>query len=667
MTALSTVDARAAPVSVDPLSTWLVAAQQRSLTHDQRLDTLSLTALRKGIPDVPVDEVITDARISLTIDGASSLQIDLHDPLWLIERSGILANSDVDGRLASIVVTVDLLRFRLSASRRRTADILTLEFEDEAKALLDDHNRPTHASRNQVTRAEFIAWMVAEVKARDLIFVSPEAHRRQAIKRPDLPQVRPHGTTGFDDGTKLVLKQFDGATHQLDAAQMRNAATALATAQLDEASPRATMALAEACIVEAPMFSNPAGGDSSSVGILQLLNTHLGGSTSTNGGRRDVELVCHLFLTKGFAGQGGAIDLARQHPGWTAGQIAQAVQGSAFPDRYDEVHDSAKKVIDAYNGAAAGSTSQVLRFKSFEFTRGLPGKKETSWQAATRLAEQVNWRFFTVGGICAFVNDDYLLSQPAQLVLDARDDQGNWQLPDGLLELPGYDINHGKVASEVTLRAVANRWSVVPGEVVVLRNMGSASGRWIVQSFDMSLLDATTASITLVKPLPPRLEPAAETFTVATGPDSVAQGAQAAVAWAKSRIGHYREEFGHNRGAELDLLERKVGMVGAPWCAIFATTALIHGGLTREVRTAAVADLNAWCKAGTHGLTRGYRATPQVGDLMTFGDDHVAIVEKVDKGGRGVTIIEGNNGRGTVGERSVLNDTGAFIRPDWPS
>lgn len=631
----------------------LLTAQQAGLSRDERIDTLSLDALKKGVPDLPIAASIVEARVTLTIEGASTLELAIHDPDWLIERSGVLDVRE-DGRMDAIDVTVDALTFRLAQASRQDPTTLRLTCEDIAVALLREHNKPKAWSRSSVTRAQAIEQMVREVKARRIPFYSPEKGRKQPTQQPEFPDARPAaGETGFDKGVRLKV---GGDT--LDAEQMRNAATVLTVADEQGAGPKATMALLEACIVEGPRFSNPEGGEGTSSGILQLTNGKLRGSTSTKGGRRDVALVARLFLTQGFTGQGGAIELARKHPDWSAGRVAQACQGSRFPDRYDKVHDDAQRVLSAWNSGGGAKSDQVLRVKQYQFTRGLPGKKETSWDAGTRLAGEVNWRLYAVGGIVAFVSDEFLLSKPAGLVLDGIDDHG-------LLEPPTYDWDHGKLAGNVTLRAAANRWSVAPGEVVALRDMGPVTGRWIVHTVEFDLLDATDTTVTLIKPLPPRKEPAAQVVTVTTGPDAVPTGAKRALAWARSKIGHYKEEFGSNRGEELDNLERGFGLLGAPWCAMFATTAVTHGGVPDDALTASVKQIRAWAQAGTHGYQKGFRATPQPGDLMCFGDEHVGIVEKVK--GDTVTTIEGNTSAGTVERVGRLKTTGQFVRPDYAS
>jgi hypothetical protein len=57
--------------------------------------------------------------------------------------------------------------------------------------------------------------------------------------------------------------------------------------------------------------------------------------------RRDVPWVIAYFLEHGYYGYGGAIAIARAHPDWSPGQVAQAVQGSGRPWAYEPRHAQA--------------------------------------------------------------------------------------------------------------------------------------------------------------------------------------------------------------------------------------------------------------------------------------------------------------------------------------
>ncbi len=116
-----------------------------------------------------------------------------------------------------------------------------------------------------------------------------------------------------------------------------------------DAPPKARLALWEAAIVESGVKDLPDGHDTS-VGVLQLLDIHLGGSVSA---RRDVELVARIFLTRGFTSPrpgNGAIGVARRNEGMSAGQVAQDVQGSAHPERYDQRKEQAIALNEKFCG-----------------------------------------------------------------------------------------------------------------------------------------------------------------------------------------------------------------------------------------------------------------------------------------------------------------------------
>lgn len=648
-------------MSVPTPSGVLLAAQQQSLTHDERIATMSLRSLKRGVPTLPIEDVLVRAEVTLTLDGASTVELDVLDPNWLIERSGVL-DPDTNGILNAVAISIDSIPFRLSDARRAPGSpTITLEFEDLAMALLDEHDSFKAFSRGTKTRAQFVKWMVDEVKTRDLAFWSPDAVTAQPVAKPDLPSTAPkQGETGFDKGATFKVKGVVA-----DPSQMANAATVLGVCDDEGMSDRLRITILCAAIGESTLRDIPNSQGSPYGGVL--------------GGRKDRHLStteqARSFLKggNGFQG-GGAIALARSHPEWSAGHIAYVVEGdlsnfggvaSTAEYFYQQHHDEAKAIVDLWNGANTGGSRTVQRFKEYRYTRGLPGQKETSRKAAQRLAEEVNWRFYAIGGMVVFNSDEQMIAGRAGLSLTPTVQDDGTMLVDGLLSMPGYEWGHGKLPAQVEMQAIANAWSVFPGEVVLLHDMGPLTGRWLVETFRFDLLNATVANVQMIKPLPSRKEPAPDAITVDVGTDSAKAGASSAVKWAVSRLGHYAEEFGNNRGQELDALEQRFGLQGAPWCAIFATTALVHAGVQRDCRTAAVKDINDWCVAGTHGYMRGYRGTPKPGDLMVFGNDHVALVEKVANDG--IHTIEGNSSAGEVARLIRAPSSGKFVRPVYPS
>ncbi len=103
------------------------------------------------------------------------------------------------------------------------------------------------------------------------------------------------------------------------------------------ANPKPSLALWMAGIVESGL-RNLTYGHADSLGALQLRESLHGRELAMDPFRSAL-----AFLTRGFTGAGGAISLARSDR--TAGQVAQAVQGSAFPERYDQVRDQAMRYM----------------------------------------------------------------------------------------------------------------------------------------------------------------------------------------------------------------------------------------------------------------------------------------------------------------------------------
>ncbi|MFE7122166.1 hypothetical protein ACFU99_42730, partial [Streptomyces sp. NPDC057654] len=92
----------------------------------------------------------------------------------------------------------------------------------------------------------------------------------------------------------------------------------------------------EAGWVESHM-NNLACGDRDSVGVFQQRPSQGWGTPEQC---MDVAYAANSFFTR-------AVAVDRGHPAWTAGQVAQEVQRSAFPDRYDAAEAKARALLDA--------------------------------------------------------------------------------------------------------------------------------------------------------------------------------------------------------------------------------------------------------------------------------------------------------------------------------
>ena len=155
---------------------------------------------------------------------------------------------------------------------------------------------------------------------------------------------------------KVTIK--GGATSR---AQRKILARAIAYADKVNAPYRAKISLITALIQEseAKNLSSASADGYGSYGVLQGLERYHSRKNLMN-----PEYQFGVFLgqskkyPKGFTGKGNAIELAKR--GMSAGDIAQAVEGSAYPDRYATTVGEAKKILRYYragsgSGAAPGA------------------------------------------------------------------------------------------------------------------------------------------------------------------------------------------------------------------------------------------------------------------------------------------------------------------------
>jgi hypothetical protein len=471
---------------------------------------------------VDISDAITGGSLERTINGASTLTIDVHDP-----HRDLIRAKDMQ---RAIDLKYDGVWFRL-VKLSKSGTTVTLTFEDRDVAYLRRHTKPRKVARSKMTRAQFVRSLVREVKANRIKFYCPEVNERQPIgktKAEQTPAKRDDATR--DDNRQKGLAgdvTFKVQGTRADATQKKNAERVMDVADTLGAGPKAMKALVLACITESGMY-NLNWGDRDSLGILQV-RTSTSGSAKRS---RDIEWCCREFLTKGFWGKGGAIEIAQKQPNLTAGQVAQQTQGSAFGSRYDYYSDEADAFIDAYGGASGsdtGGAAQTVTFrKKYEFSRGQAGEREDSWTAIQRLATEVNWRAFMDKGTLYFISEDKLLAARAKYTISED--------TDGVLWID-FDIDQGKVNSEIRVQARTELFDIRVGTVMAIREMGIANGRWLVETVRRDLFEPTT-EITLKAKTPKLPEPDTQTGSRTTGGQGDATGTlrQRIVATAKSTL-----------------------------------------------------------------------------------------------------------------------------------
>jgi hypothetical protein len=196
---------------------------------------------------------------------------------------------------------------------------------------------------------------------------------------------------------------------------------------------------------------------------------------------------------------------------------SNAVQRSAYPNAPAQWLPESRRDVQLVLGSSDfGDVSSSLsgkvrlitttRANPYEFSRGSPGQKETSWDCIGRLAQEVNWDRFMRGGTLWFVSEDWLSRQTPRYTFA--------EYARGVLAIT-HDADARRPAAEATVTAVADRWSVLPGDVVNVVKQGPANGLWLVSTTHRSIYDPTT-EIQLKRPTQKKDEPANTTTSTTT-------------------------------------------------------------------------------------------------------------------------------------------------------
>ena len=487
---------------------------QREMMGDD-LDTKKLLIyLKSKIKFDSMDRVI-DITIERTIEGASTVVVRMNDHDRAVLRSGILNNK--------LDIQIDGLWFRLVKVSKQD-DYLDLTFEDREIAILRTYNKLKIAKRSNVTRAEFVVNLLREVKEFTIPYVIPELHKVQPIQATTDANttdwealLEKSGGVPADINTKTETNR--GAQDQVlargtaqkqltvkgvaaDSEQIRVANIVIQVGQSMGARRKVIVSAIMTGIVESTLRNLPYG-DRDSLGVFQQRD-----SWGSQEDRLDVATAARLYYIK-------AIAFDKQDPTAGYGELCQAVQVSAYPDRYDVRRTEAERIVSAA-GIPGGDGEVPARSVNnqkdvgatggdYIYYRGEPDstkktwKKEDTWACLQRLADDVHWRAFFISGVFYFIAEDALFkSLPIVTITESSA---------GVEGIDG-DYDNNKKSAEVTVTARVGAWLVPPGAVVVLQDMGPWNGRWLVSRYSRSLLSSSKATIILKKPEPRLPEPA---------------------------------------------------------------------------------------------------------------------------------------------------------------
>lgn len=520
----------------------------------------------------PIDlaSVVAEVTLETQTLGSSLLIVSIIDTNWAIQRSGFLVPSQ--GLLPPIDIEFPSstgIWWRLSmvdGGNDLTQANLTLTFQDRIIAYLISKWGPLGWNpQANATRAQFIERLVGEVGRGDglqtIRFVCPAVNQVQPVQTTTLQNlgittVRDSITAqeaankvnkgpGLGNGAQVLVK---GVTP--NAKQLINLNIALSLAAQLGASYLATQALIEALIQESDVM-NLSTGSGTSTGILQFE-----ASTAASLGidPMDVTACVTAFLTKHYYTQpgvkysvdpelpAGAIQTAALNPTFSAAQVAQATQGSAFPSAYGQWATEAANIMKA-GGALSGTVAGAIVGVSdvSQLTRGTADNPdESSWACIQRLAEQVNWSAFSNGDTLYYMDGPTMAAQKPAVYLSLDSTGTVWtatnptdgdiasdvisnltftfdntafiyqtdQLRSGKIQKASR-IATPQTPSQIQMDMICGILDYRAGDVFVFQDAGIINGRWIVEDATRNCLSDIFTQFTLGPPTAPDLEPQA--------------------------------------------------------------------------------------------------------------------------------------------------------------
>jgi cell wall-associated NlpC family hydrolase len=650
---------------------------------------------RHGLAEADLVTALQEIETQTQIYGASFLKIHFDDPESEIVTSGLVA-VDEDGLLNELEVEFPEGSgnfWQLAALEYGTeisAPNLVMTFEDRIVARLRQQWKHRTIPPGLTTRAQFAKALVDEANLKEHLnppikFVSPGLNRVEPVA--EATQTKTSIATQAQSTAENRGRGIHaGAGFKIKGVAPSPEQTALLNEVVGIADELNTPTLAAEALIEAVITENDV--SNAGEGILQVIPSTAAalGISETN-----VKQCVTAFLTKGFAGNGGAIEYAKKNPNAPAYEVAQAIQGSGAgaaskgAANYGPFHAEAQAILAAYGGMRAGGTTPTTSNESDvgQLSRGTPqNPDEDSWDCITRLAQEVGWFVFTDGHHTMFYMDGPdLIRQKPKLYIDVprnlvvREDPHGRKVEEyGALIRPlsaSYDntaflyrathkvkqrlqrrsrISKPQTPAEVRMLMLCGIDEFRAGDVFVFRNYGPISengGRWIVADATRETMKYPYTKFILVPPTEPLPEPKATATTTAR------ENARSAAGQAQKALGEkskYRYVYGGGRGPGVTLFGPEPREFD---CASFVTLSYKEAGLPDP------SGQNYNPIGTTQTMIENMKKTsnPQPGDLAFFGTlTHTTHVNIVVGGGRSISM--GGEGDPSEGPTAQMGPAG---------
>ncbi len=594
------------------------------------LDKFFLDPLAKHAPGVDLRKaMVGEPMITRTIDGASTLSVPVHDPEMLLLRSDLLASDNGERLRQRIDVNVDGLWFRLEGVDGEVGGTLELIHIARPVAQLVDLTAPLKARREDanykgLTRAEFARELVRSVKGTPIGFVAPELHKRQ--REAGSPGVEAGGASSGRKGKQQTA--FDRLNRRFPAHGLGDTAGKY---RMSEGEIRMVCEVVGFTPTQAKQMYQISLGESSRYPGIVASDNGIGLFQIT-------PWACGPVCRKWIADLGGnaemrnpvknaivALKLAKA----SGGGFFSPWYGTAFLDRsLAGVKSILGEDVDLGDLSGSGGGPEVRTEKPYEFAVGPPDgpRGENYWEALQRLAADVNWRCFEVGGRIHFVSEDDLFAAAPRATIRPGSP--------GVERISMVDFLRGRRVQEVEIQARAGRWAAPPGSTVEFEKCGPIDGKWLVVSIERPVF-SSLATITVQKPEKPKLEPPNEVRTKSLpGPaddPTMAEGGKAARLYEACRAisrttpGYL---YGGGHGPALSSLSGGQRLD----CSSSTSLALYRAGLMEGN----VAQVSGWFAANYGKRGRGKHFTIWANDGHVWIEFHgLGDFKRFDTGGPG--------------------------------
>lgn len=626
------------PVPAPPAAQ--VAAEYADLEllgKDVDVDRVVLDVIQKGVPSFNAVGSIIDAKVYDTMSGAPTFTLQLHDPELRLLQSSVIWTFDSKGNRRVRAVDVDvkgrpyrLVQVQWGAASTGAGVDLTLTFEHRLVAYLREHDRPRKVSRNKATLAEFISSFAREVKAMKIRFVCRELTIKQPIEKlsKDVAQpVRdskhdPGLPTGADitvKGKKATRAQRKTLDNVLRAGESKN-------------MPRRALVIA-VMVVTQESVAGKLRSNTSNPGVRGSF--HQDASYGTPAQRNDDFHAAGKFYDK-------LAKVLKAHPsGYSYGELADKVQISGDPAGYQQWKDEAEHTVKAFAGT--GSESRTF-IKAFNYTRGVDGKREDSWDCSQRYAQLVNWRSFVKGKATWVYESEPVLFKARPLARIARDEPA-------VVDIQG-DCDTGKEVETLTVQVRVALWTTPPGSTVIVDGEGPGTDRWLIEDYDRSLFDPL-GTLTLQRPAPPKAEPAPDTGSSST--DASTKSKSGKLYQACKHIGAIGCPYTWGGGHGPKLADVHPTKASGLDCSGSVSLALYRADLFKGDTAIVSGDFNHW---GEPGQGRDF--------TVWYNADHVWIeFHNLGSGKRFDTSPHGDGANGPRVRNSARSSAG-FSPRHWP-